>query len=228
MMKRRDAEFTANLGDRARHLRERHGWTVNDLAAELYVTPRAVKAFESGEATPLGFLRRWSEVVGTSPQDLVWAAGATEFYSVFLSYGGPDEAIAGAIYRSLRRRKIRCFFFPHSARIGQRLHRTMSEGIAEYDRVVLLCSRPSLNRAGVQNELEQVLIREAAEGGTELVLPVALDDYLFAGWKPTRRDLAAQLRARVVADLRRVQPSTRRWQKEFRRLADALRKPTAP
>jgi hypothetical protein len=40
------------------------------------------------------------------------------------------------------------------------------------------------------NELEQTLVREAREGGAELLIPVLLDDDVLAGWDPQWKDLA--------------------------------------
>jgi hypothetical protein len=76
----------------------------------------------------------------------------------------------------------------------------MSNGVNEYDRVILICSEPSLQRNGVLNEIEQSLAREARTGGTNLLIPIALDDYLFNHWKPARDDLRRALMDRVVAD----------------------------
>ena len=146
------------------------------------------------------------------------------YHSVFLSYGGPDEPMARRFFETFKRWGIRCFFFPVSAEPGKRLHRTMDEGVNEYDRVVLLCSRSSLERPGVLNEIERILSREAAEGGTEHVIPVALDDHVFSAWKPSRDDLARQMRDRVVADFRQAIDNTAEFRTQFSRLLTALKK----
>ena len=58
-----------------------------------------------------------------------------EYKSVFISYGGPDEDVARRIYDWLSSFGVKCFFFPVSAKPGVRLHRTMSEGVNDYDRI---------------------------------------------------------------------------------------------
>jgi TIR domain len=80
----------------------------------------------------------------------------------------------------------------------------MSQAVHDYDRVLLICSRSSMARLGVVNELEQVLSREAREGGTELLMPVLLDDFVLTEWAPERADLARQVRDRVAADFRKA------------------------
>jgi hypothetical protein len=74
------------------------------------------------------------------------------------------------------------------------------------------------------NELEQVLIREAREGGSELLIPVALDDSVFTEWAPERRDLASQVRSRVVADFRTAIESPAEWAIQMGRLLQALKR----
>lgn len=122
--------------------------------------------------------------------------------SVFISYGSPDDAFARKLYHALKGKGVEVFFFPESATPGEKLHRTMSQAVYDYDRVLLICSRSSLVRPGVLNELEHVLSREAREGGAELLMPVLLDDFALAEWVPEHADLARQVRDRVAADFR--------------------------
>ena len=55
-------------------------------------------------------------------------------------------------------------------------------------------------------------MREASEGGSEILIPVTLDDYVFR-WRPKRADLARQIRARVIADFRTAtsEPKLPEW-----------------
>jgi hypothetical protein len=122
------------------------------------------------------------------------------FQSTFISYGGPDEAFARKLTRALQDRGVTTFFFKDDAAPGERLHRVMSEGVNDHDRVILICSRNSLERPGVQNELEETLSREARDGGATYLLPIRLDDHVLGGWEPDRKNLARTLRDRVIAD----------------------------
>jgi hypothetical protein len=85
--------------------------------------------------------------------------------SVFMIYGGPDEEFASRLNQAIRDHGIETFFFPKQAIPGQKLHRLMSEELNRHDRAILVCSRNSLERAGVLNEIEEALAREAREGG---------------------------------------------------------------
>ena len=92
--------------------------------------------------------------------------------SVFISYGGPDEPFALKLNKALQLSGVTTFLFKAHAVPGQKLHRVMSQNVNKFDRVVLICSASSLNRPGVQNELEEVLAREAREGGAEILIPI--------------------------------------------------------
>ncbi|WP_235028888.1 toll/interleukin-1 receptor domain-containing protein [Caballeronia choica] len=117
---------------------------------------------------------------------------------MFISYGGCDELIARQINESLKSRGIKTWFFPDDSVPGEKLHRVMHVGVNSYDRVLLVCSRTSLGRSGVLNELERVLEREAREGGGDILLPITIDDFVFSDWKPQNEDVATQVRSRVI------------------------------
>jgi uncharacterized protein YjbI with pentapeptide repeats len=141
-------------------------------------------------------------------------------HSTFISYGNPDYVFAKRLSDDLARNGSTTFFFPEDAEFGQPLHRVMSQGVNEYDRVILICSEQSLERSGVLNEIEQALAREARMGGISLLIPIALDRYLFDHWNPKRADLKRALLARVVADF----SDSAAYAPQFQRLLSALRK----
>jgi hypothetical protein len=92
--------------------------------------------------------------------------------SVFISYGSPDESFARRLSNALRDNGVRVFFFPEDATPGERLHHVMRDGINQYEKMILVCSKASLTREGVMNEIEEALSREAREGGITRVSPV--------------------------------------------------------
>src|SRR5260221_568763 len=82
----------------------------------------------------------------------------------------------------------------------------------------LLCSRQSLERPGVQNEIERVLTKEASEGGSERLIPVTLDDFVFRRWSPAKPDIAAAVKERVVCDFTDVHGSPDAWKRQIGQL----------
>jgi len=142
--------------------------------------------------------------------------------STFISYGSPDIDFARKLEEALQRAGVRTFFFEKDAIPGQRLHRVMREGVNEHDRVVLICSRASLERPGVLNELEETLEREARSGGASFLIPITLDDYVFEWSPPASRDVAQAVRDRVVADFRGADSDPALFDRAVRRLLRAL------
>lgn len=145
--------------------------------------------------------------------------------STFISYGGPDEKFARKLYEALHRNGVTTFFFPEHARPGQRIGRVVRENVESYDQILLICSEASLDRPGVQFEIEETLERERRGGGAEYLIPVLLDDYLLTKWRPVRADVARTLRDRVCADFRGAQGDEEVFNAGLRRLIAALRPP---
>ena len=146
--------------------------------------------------------------------------------STFISYGQPDDAFARRLYDSLLSRKITVFYFPETARWGERLSNEVYQQLNKHDRVILVCSKDSLRRPGVLNEIQETFDREARDGGADYLLPIGLDDYLFDpnGLEKDQPAIARRIRARIVGDFRSWQLSTAEYDKSLNRLIDALKK----
>ena len=161
-----------------------------------------------------------------------------ESQSVFLSYGGPDERIAEALRAELTKNGIDTWWFPSDAQWGEKIHQEVRRNTKKYDRLLLLCSRRSLIRSGVLHEIEEVLDREADEGGKAIAIPVALDEVLDEDWwkfepgpldEPVkgdidpielsrRRNLATALSRRVAGDLEGAVPGDEKWNRACSRV----------
>ena len=70
-----------------------------------------------------------------------------------------------------------------SATFGERIDNEIFRRLQEHHRVILVCSEDSLDRPGVLHEIQETFDREAKDGGATYLLPVTLDDYVFAGWQ---------------------------------------------
>jgi hypothetical protein len=144
--------------------------------------------------------------------------------SSFISYGVPDEKFAIALRDELHKNGVITFLFHDNAVPGQKLHHMMRGGVNNYDRVILICSKASLDRTGVLNEIEETLQREARDGGASYLIPIRLDDYVFTGWYPPNEGVAQAVRDRVVGDFRAAKGSQRNLVGAIRPLLDALKK----
>lgn len=123
------------------------------------------------------------------------------FDTIFISYGSTDIKIAEAINTYLKEKGLKTWFFPDNALPGQKLHRVMFEEINNHDRVLLLCSENALKRSGVLNEIERVLEKEAKHGGSEIIIPITLDKFIYDEWEPDKMDIANQIKTRVISEI---------------------------
>lgn len=161
----------------------------------------------------------------SSQNILIEIINESEMYNtLFISYGGTDEQAADKINTYLKKHGIKTWFFPEDALPGEKLHRMMHDGINKHERVLCICSEQSLKRPGVLNELERVLEKEAKEGGSNILIPITLDDYVYSDWAPARADLANQIRTRVIMKVNIAHIDTEETQKQLQKLVKVLSK----
>jgi hypothetical protein len=144
--------------------------------------------------------------------------------STFISYGGPDEAFARKLYKTLRAHQVIVFFFPETATVGERIDNEVFRRIQEHDRILLICSRFSLDRPGVINEIQETLDREARDGGATYLLPIMLDDYVLTGWRESYPELAERISRRIIADFRKAKRSRAAFDTAVERVLGALKR----
>ena len=212
---------------------------LDDLDKDIVIgasDPRAPATSMSSTEMPFaGRLLIYTDRVHGSPDDIIQTftehliaveiVDQSKLYeSAFISYGGQDEAAAQLIDAHLRAKGVETWFFKRDQLPGQKLHRMMHENVNKCDRIILLCSKTSLSRPGVLNEIERAFEREAREGGSSILIPVALDDHVFSDWAPERADLAQQVRDRVIFRLDDPIGSPNTANEQLERLVKALRR----
>ncbi len=148
--------------------------------------------------------------------------------STFISYGDPDATFARKLYEALRAHDVVTFFFPETATLGERIDSEVYRRLQEFDRVILVCSRSSLDRRGVLNEIQETLNREARDGGATYLLPIMLDDYVLKGWRAKQPELAERVGRRIAGDFRGTRRSETKFNLAMSRLLDALKKKHPP
>lgn len=128
----------------------------------------------------------------------MWA----KIMKIYIIYGGPDANIACQFARHFHRKCCEVFFFENSKLPGKPLNQMMRDGIEECDKALVLCSAESLIRPGVLYEIERALAREAREGGKKILIPVNIDDYLYASWKPADSEMKKEITDRCYFNIR--------------------------
>jgi hypothetical protein len=142
-----------------------------------------------------------------------------EFYSAFISYSHADAAFARLLHDSLQARGIRCWLDEHDMKPGDRILDVINEAIRSSDKLLLCCSRTSLDSWWVKDEMRKAIERERKEE-RNVIVPVMLDHYLLDEWND---GLAAEIRSRLAADLAGWETSHERFQAGFERIVSALR-----
>lgn len=144
-------------------------------------------------------------------------------HSTFISYGGPDQQFAERLQSALDGNGVKTFLFTKQAGWGKSVHGAVRSGIHGHDRVILVCTEASLKRDGVLHEIELTLRRETSEGGAKLLIPVALDDYVWEGWEPENDHLKAEVLERVIGDAKGADTSQTTFDNMIGRLLEALK-----
>lgn len=111
----------------------------------------------------------------------------------FIAHAGRDADFAERLRTDLMANSVRCWFLPDDARWEE-----IELGRPAYDRLLLVCSRNSLQNRVLLRETLHALDREAKESAS-IVFLLRLDDYLTEGWEHERK---AQLRGKPVGDFR--------------------------
>jgi transcriptional regulator with XRE-family HTH domain len=116
-----------------RRLRVQHALTQQELAERADRSILTIHNAERGKFVDFSTLHKIAEVFRITPDSLVKidATFKPEYQSAFISYGGPDEGFARLVFEALKANDVACFFFPENAIPGERLHRTMSQGVKE-------------------------------------------------------------------------------------------------
>ncbi len=114
---------------------------------------------------------------------------AIHYYSLFIAYANPDEALARRLYKDLQDNGVRCWMAPHDLRPGDYHHSRIDEAIHLHEKVLLLLSEHAVSSPWVKHEVQIALAREIAQDCT-ILFPLRLDQAVLQ----TNQDWAARLR----------------------------------
>lgn len=167
-----------------------------------------------------------------------------KFYSCFISHSSLDEPFPKHLLDKLQGAGLCCWYFPETARTGEKLWDEIDRAIRIHDKLVVICSCNSLSSEPVikeiqrafQLEKEEVFRRHADEERvvrgeitqddfahniyhTRILFPIAIDDYLFDHWM---HPLKHELKNRVVADFRGWEKDSKTLDTMFQKLLKNL------
>lgn len=153
-----------------------------------------------------------------------------QFYSVFISYSHKDKAFAKRLYDALQGRGIRCWLDEHQLLPGDKIAQGIDQGIRLWDKVLLCCSKDSLNSWWVKNEVELAIQKEQRlydkETGREVLslIPLNLDGYMFN--EEWRSEWKGQITSRVAPDFTNWEYDNPKFEEQLERVVKALRADT--
>jgi hypothetical protein len=100
----------------------------------------------------------------------------------FLSHSSKDKGFCDKLFSELERRGVVIWYFPENAKWGNPVWSEIDKNIKIHDRVIVVCSRNSLQSGPVLREIERALVLED-QYGRNVLFPIQIDDYLFKEWQ---------------------------------------------
>ena len=148
-----------------------------------------------------------------------------KYCSCFISYSHTDKEFAHKLYEALRIHDVECWLDEHQIRPGDYFLGNIDEGIKNYDKVLLCCSKRSLTSFWVDTEIEKAVQKEKDlwdkhQERTLVMIPLDLDGFLHKDWSDPK---ATILRSRLSADFIEWENNEEKFRKQLERLLLALR-----
>ncbi|MBU1317801.1 MAG: toll/interleukin-1 receptor domain-containing protein [candidate division Zixibacteria bacterium] len=149
---------------------------------------------------------------------------ASEYYSCFISYSHDDKEFATHLFDALQNEGIRCWLDRHQILPGDDIRDQIDRGISRWDKVILCCSKSSLESYWVNTEIDKALRKEEQlwkerNQKTLAMIPLNLDGYLF-DWQNSRASLLTDRHAENLVgwkkDRSKLQNSIARIKKALR------------
>lgn len=135
------------------------------------------EAFFIGAGVPTAFLEDVQHRVKSD---------AMKLYTSLITFGAGDTRFAYKLFRDLKKRQIICW---KSDEVdgNQSIESDVERGIHSYDKMIVVCSKDSLNRTPVLDEIGRALQKERrlkSQGAidTDVLFLVQRDRYMQSGW----------------------------------------------
>ena len=211
-------------------VRERARPILNELVDLLHDLAQATS--DEALLALAGFIhvrRQYSRTCSTA--DVVGERSGSAPASCFLSYARADSDFANHLADALLKAGIVCWQDIHDMRGGDFWRGQICDAIAKHDRLILICSRSSLERPAVVDEVLEAISLER-QTGTQKLFPIRIDDFVLS----SQIDLLSKtkiltgewtenwinrLRAYHIPDFSNWSTPAQ-FQQEFQKLVDAL------
>jgi len=154
-----------------------------------------------------------------------------QFFSCFISYSTKDQEFAERLYADLQNKGVRCWFAPHDAQGGKKLHEQIDRAIQIHDRLLLILSEHSMNSEWVRTEIAKARKRERNDN-RRMLFPVRLVDFqTLRDWEcfdaDAGKDSAREIREYYIPDFSNWKDHDE-YQREFEKLLRDLKNELSP
>jgi TIR domain-containing protein/pentapeptide repeat protein len=166
------------------------------------------EVFLKGAGVPDTFIIYSKSLVGS----------AIEFYSCFISHSTRDKRFCQRLHADLQAQGVRTWYFTEDAIWGKTVWGEIDRSIKIYDKLIIVCSKNSLQSGPVLRELERALNREDRERRSVL-FPIRIDNFIFESWNHERKD---DVLKKVVGDFTSWNRSAMKYEIAFEKLLKAL------
>ena len=156
-----------------------------------------------------------------------------QFYSCFLSHAEKDSSFVERLRLDLIARNISCWHYRYDQRGGDYVRSQINEAIKAQDKLIVVCSKRSLVRLEVVEEII-VAIEEERKSQKKKLFPIRLDNFIFSNDmdqiyeklppRQHREDWLAYIRAYYIPDFCKWKDELI-YRKEFEKLVKDLENP---
>jgi hypothetical protein len=105
-------------------------------------------------------------------------AQVRRYPSCFLSYAEADSEFVDRLYADLTALGVKVWNYKHNIPTGSKWKAEINKAIRSHERLLLVCSRESVYRQNVVDEILEAIGQER-KTGRNMIVPVTIDDYIF-------------------------------------------------
>jgi len=179
--------------------------------------------YKSGGKIPESFLRG----CGVPETFIIYAKSLVdnpiEYYSCFISFTEKDDAFSERLYNDMQTKGVRCWRWKEDAKWGGVLRQEIDEAVRYYDKLVVICSKDSLNAPAVIEEIKRALNKEDSQK-KNVLFPIMIDDYLLDEWD---HYLKVRITDKIVGNFCDWNGNPEKYRKSVERLVKDLNRPSA-
>lgn len=119
-------------------------------------------------------------------------------FSCFISHSSMDRVFCDKVFGDLQANGIRCWYFPKDITTGRLNWTSKDDGSRVYSKLLVICSKHSLDDVAVVGEIERALEDEQRDG-RPILHCITRDDFLAKEWSHPRK---SRLLETLCADFR--------------------------